>query len=370
VPSFVQVVGEGYASLVQGTGPFYLFQFGTSGVRANLCSVTNLRISFTTAQSSGGGFDYTFAANNLTVTDITVWNNVATSFYVCPNADGCGVYFIERVRWNAGLNYVFGIYVGNGTNQVASVVIRDCSGTAGIPASCNPQVIWVTINYADTVLMTDCGFQYGGSGLLIENYGTKPVTGATFVNVTFDMMSAFGISVGYAVNTQMVACRVNSCGNGSLQPAVIVGASCNTLRLTGSTVMTSRGHGVSIQAGATETTISDCVIANNGVVIVTSSITNPDLSQSCTATWGVPSPTDGPYYGIAVAAGATRFYLTGNVIGNTAIAGNPDGHCAASVFVGSASDHYIIAMNRLGESLVLIDGGAPSGTKQVLGNVS
>src|SRR6185369_9451955 len=154
-------VGDGPSSEVRAKGDFHVFTFGTSVAPALMCGVANLAISAVDAQSSGGGFDYTHADKNVAVADITVQSNIGTTFYLCPTADHAGVYTIDRIHWNGGSGYVYGLYIGSDANFIATVLIRDCIGTAG---GVSPGVVWVSVNNADTVMLTNCGFQNGASG--------------------------------------------------------------------------------------------------------------------------------------------------------------------------------------------------------------
>src|SRR5262249_20694966 len=119
------VVGDHLGQLL-AVGNFYIFQF--SGMNSK---VSELSIQASSAQTQGGGFDYTNADRNIRVEDIVVLGGIYCTFNVAPVAGG-STYRIRGIKWDGGFaNWVYGIIVGDGTHLVTDVYVERCTVTAG-----------------------------------------------------------------------------------------------------------------------------------------------------------------------------------------------------------------------------------------------
>src|SRR5262249_14938788 len=151
--------------------------------------VSELSIQASSAQTQGGGFDYTNADRNIRVEDIVVLGGIYCTFNVAPVAGG-STYRIRGIKWDGGFaNWVYGIIVGDGTHLVTDVYVERCTVTAGTGSI----TTWISCNDAtDTIVVDGFSAFNGMTGMEVAPNGANSVTGYKLHNVVMDTMTGHG----------------------------------------------------------------------------------------------------------------------------------------------------------------------------------
>lgn len=323
VPSFVEIVGEGPATVVRVDGNRYGFAFTGS-----LSAVRSLSCEAITAQSSGGCVTWANAEWNDHVSHLTFGHGLSTSLALAPTTADKGIYSARHLRWNGVAQHGTPIRIGDGVHHVSDIEISEVSGTAATPADVG---VWVEINAnTDTIALSGLTLIKGGVGVRMGAAG-GPVTGVTITGCpAIESMTSYGILAYTAQNVRVVNCSLAQNQGGIGTSSGVQGFS-----VTNSTIHANRGDGVTLWPGSQGVVLNGNTIADNG------------LSGGWSA-------------GISIAGGVSDFTLVNNRIGNGLLWGN--GQQRYCIFVaGGASNFYSITGNACRNHTVsnaVIDGGA------------
>lgn len=314
VPNYITVEGSGRGTLLRCTGNNYAFNFNP----ANHVKVSNLTIDAASVQSSGGGFDFTNAANNIWISDIWLGNNLHTSFNLRPAAQG-GIVIIDRVRWLGVTGCTYGFHVGDGANLISDIYVSNAIGTAASSADMDT---WVRVNNSvDTLDMSKSLFYQGSKGYVCTNTGAGDVTNCKNTSVIFDNMDLQGVLATTCRIMSWSNCSVQGCGTSSL-PGIKVGASAKAFSWVGGHVHQCRGDGVSFDNGSSGTMFDAARVLNNNT-------SNQTLGA-----------------GYSVTAGASNWSILGGVSGNE-LAGITANQKYGILVGAGASDNVIVQGVRL-----------------------
>lgn len=257
IPNFVNILGEGQSTVVRCTGNHYAFNLNPG----NRVSIRNLTIDALSTQSSGGGIDFTNAANNVWISDLYMGSGLHTSFNMAPTGGG-GHFYVTRVRWNGPVGNTFGFVIGDGSAITSNVWITHCHGAVALTTDMSR---WVKIRKggADTVHMTDCLFYQGDKGMEIGVEGASgDATNHKFTSVVFDNMNVDGIEIASCQGVDFVNCAVQGCGTTTLA-GLRIGTNAKAVTWNGGFIHECEKDGIEIAAGAIETMIVGAKILNN-----------------------------------------------------------------------------------------------------------
>ena len=281
------------------------------------------------------------ATSNIYVDSITFESGFEIGLNIAPNQSHTGIFILSNLRWDVVERSPYPIRIGDGVHHISDITIRQVSGTA--LATTDVQT-WVTIeDQTDTIVLDNLTLIRGGTGVLIGPYRplTSPaVTGVTFVNSpAIESMSGYGVVVQSANNVRLSGLSLAQNAGG-----IGFGAGVRGAVLTGSTMHTNRGDGVTLWPGATDVIVANNLIADN-------------------------NSGGSPYgFGISVGVGVTGFTFANNRIGNNMLWGG--GYQRYCIFVApGGSNRYSITGNSCsGHTAVngdlVYDGG--TGTRKVV----
>jgi len=307
IPNFVKVRGHGESTIIRCTGNHYAFNFNP----ANRAGVSHLQIDAVSSQSSGGGFDYTNAQFNIRIEDIYLGNNLHTSFNIKPDESG-GHFYISRVKWNGVSGCTNGLLIGDGTNLVAHVILRELLGVAATAAG---MTNWMTVkNNVDTLKADVVEFYTGTNGILIGENAANSVTDAFFNRCLIDNLTGTGLNVSKCRGLNWNEGQIQTCTTG-----VNVGANSLGFKAKGGTIQNCTSDGVTVQSGASHWSFE-------GVTVCDNNTSNGAFGQGFdivggTSDWQIRGCTIGnnvllagfQKYGILISAGASdRFKIEGN----------------------------------------------------------
>ena len=311
VPNFIEIEGHGETSIVRCTGNHYAFAFSPG----NRSAIRNLQIDASTAQSSGGGIDYTDVGSNTRVESIYFGSNLHTSLNIAPDTSS-NSHVLRALRWNGVTGCNTGIKIGGGGALVTDVYVSDAIGTA---STASDIVTWLSIpQTADTIKFRSCLFiKCSGDGLDIG--GTAQVTNLKMTDVTIDQAGGKGLDVGFVREFACTGMEISTCGVAGT-PGLDVSANAKGFRFADGVIQNCLGYGAIIRNGSIHTKIIGSIITDNN----TSNTASND--------------------GIAVSAGASKFEIIGNTVGNNVLLATGHQKTGISVAAG-ASDSYVITDN-------------------------
>lgn len=313
VPGGVNVVGSGYSTVLHAAGNHYVWSVSQRN------RISGMRLRAASAQSSGGGFDFTDALFNVYIDHIYFDSNMHTGFNVKPGQQG-GLYHFDHIRFNGGADMNTGFALGNGTNLVTDIHMYDVIGTASTTA--DMANAWLDVdNNVDSLNMTDCLFYQGTVGIVL---GTSSAAGVSsnhkLTNVVVDSMSSYGINCVEASRLDLTACAVQSSGSAT-EAGLNIAGGCYAVTMTGGIVQGSDTTGIAIQSGSLDTTINGVVVANNNTTDTAS------------------------VYGIQASAGATDWAVLNCRSGNNLL-GATAGHQKRGLGINTgASDRFRVIGN-------------------------
>jgi hypothetical protein len=324
VPSSVQIVGEGAATVVRVDGNRYGFSFTGS-----LSAVRSLACEAVSPQTSGGCVTWASAEWNDHVADLTFGHNMSTSLAMAPATDDKGIYSARRLRWNGVAHHGTPIRIGDGVHHVSDIEIGDVSGTAATPADVG---VWIEIGAnTDTIALSNLTLIKGAVGVRMGAAG-GPVTGVTITGCpAIESMTSYGILAYTAQNVRIVNCSL-----AQNQGGIGTSSGVQGLSVTNSTIHANRGDGITMWPGSQGVVLTGNTLADNGT----------------SGGWSA---------GISIAGGVSDFTISGNRIGN-GLLWNGLGQQRYCIFVaGGSSNFYGITGNACRNHTVsnaVIDGGS------------
>lgn len=251
IPNFVSVRGEGESTIVRCTGNHYAFNFNPG----NRVSVDNLQIDKSgAAQTSGGAFDFTNARNNIRIDSIYLGSGLHTGFNIKPNATS-GHFYISRVKWNGSTGGVNGILIGDGTNLVAHVILREL---LCVPATAADMTNFMVVKNNTDTLKADCVEVYGATnGILVGEVASNDVTDSFFNRCLIDLVTNTGLDIAKCRGLTWNDGQIQTCGQG-----VQTAANAKGVKFKGGTIQNCTNDGGTILGGA-DLTFDDVTISDN-----------------------------------------------------------------------------------------------------------
>lgn len=311
IPNFVNLRGAGQSSIIRCSGNHYAIAFNGG----NRTQISDLQIDASSSQASGGGIDYTDVGSNTRVENLYLGSNLFIGLNIAPNAVSTA-HVLRAIRWNGVTGCTTGIKIGGGGALVTDVYISDAIGTA---STTSDMTTWLSIpQTADTIKFRSCLFiKCSSTGMDIGT--SAQVTNLKFTDVTIDTAGGTGLKVGFVREFACTGVEISTCGAANV-PGLDVTGNAKGFRFNNGVIQGCVGYGSIIRSGAIHTVIANSIVTDNNT--------------------GNTASNDG----IAVAAGASKFKLLGNTVGNSVLLAT--GHQKTGISVASgASDSYTISNN-------------------------
>lgn len=329
-PNFITMRGMGQSTIFRaGTTSNFIFNLNP----ANRVRFSNFQVDALSTQASGGGWDYSNAVQNVNIDYIYHGNGLFRVYSVTPTVTGGGIYTWEMCRTygSSNMDTVWYVAPAAGVTTTELHLLR-CINTCGSNIT-----NWVKLDTGasgamDTFRMIGAEFYRGTNGFVTA--GTNNITGLKLESAIFDTCSGIGVSLLNVTDTTIVGGALNTCGTGSANAHMQIGAAAKGVSVIGTTIQNGLFTGIDVAAGASYVTIMGAKITDNN----TSNSANGD--------------------GIRIGANNLDFAIAFNTVGNNILLATGHQKTGINVLAGT-SDRYYLGPNivEANESAQVVDGG-------------